>query len=79
MPRTMWTCCGCEKSFEAKENAETCEKTHGPFIKLIDATDGHVGSRPHTYVFVPKFGDVIVTADAIAKAIDKGGLEWRRR
>ncbi len=79
MPKTLWTCCECDKSFDEKRDAEACEKTHDPFIRIIDQRGRDVRSQPDICVLIPSLGDVIVTADAIAKAIEANAIEWKGR
>ena len=79
MPKNIWACCGCDKTFEKRKDAEACEKTHDPFIKFLDAHGNDVGSQPDVCVLIPSLGDVIVTASAIETAIKKNAIEWKGR
>lgn len=79
MAKSVWTCCRCKKTFGQKTDAEACEKTHGPFIRLFGANGKDLGSQPDVCVLIPSLGDVIVTADAIAKAVEANSIEWKGR
>lgn len=79
MPRTEWVCCGCDKHFDKKKDAEACEKTHDPFIRIMDAEGNDVGCQPDVCVLIPSLGDIIVTADEIAKAVKTSAIKWKGR
>ena len=78
MAKSTWQCCRCMKMHDVKADAETCEKSHGPFVKVI-RRGVEIDSENSVVLSHPKLGDLIITAEAMMKAVDSVGIEYKGR